>query len=131
MGKDMKNAYEGNRRTADPAARHTSNSMLIRRFWPYEKKYWKIILIDLTCALLTCLCDLILPLILRYITNTAVSDLAALTVGVILKLALQLGGDARKVIADNLRNDEADDAGVLPHHDACREIRRVIQLVRN
>ena len=84
----MKNAYEGNRRTADPAARHTSNSMLIRRFWPYEKKYWKIILIDLTCALLTCLCDLILPLILRYITNTAVSDLAALTVGVILKLAL-------------------------------------------
>ena len=73
--------------TPDPAARHTSNVTLIRRFWPYEKKYWKIIVLDLFCALLTCLCDLVLPLILRYITNTAVSNLAALTVGVILKMA--------------------------------------------
>ena len=43
---------------------------------------------DLFCAALTCLCDLVLPLILRYITNTAVNDLAALTVGIVLKLAL-------------------------------------------
>ncbi|WP_242967449.1 ABC transporter ATP-binding protein [Faecalibacterium sp. An77] len=41
---------------------------------------------DLFCAALTCICDLVLPLILRYITNTAVNDLAALTVGVVLKL---------------------------------------------
>ena len=43
---------------------------------------------DLFCAALTCLCDLVLPLILRYITNTAVNDLAALTVGIVVKLAL-------------------------------------------
>lgn len=42
--------------------------------------------LDLFCAALTCLCDLVLPLILRTITNTAMQDLAALTVGLILKL---------------------------------------------
>lgn len=42
--------------------------------------------LDLFCAALTCLCDLVLPLILRTITNTAMQDLAALTAGLILKL---------------------------------------------
>ena len=60
---------------------------LIQRFWPYERKYWKTVLSDLFCAALTCLCDLILPLILRTITNLAMTDLAALTVSLVLKLA--------------------------------------------
>ena len=72
----------------DPNQRHTSAVQLLRRFWPYEKKYWRTMVFDLLCAALTCLCDLVLPLILRYITNTAVNDLAALTVGIVLKLAL-------------------------------------------
>ena len=72
----------------DPNQRHTSAVQLLRRFWPYEKKYWRTMVFDLFCAALTCLCDLVLPLILRYITNTAVNDLAALTVGIVLKLAL-------------------------------------------
>ncbi len=63
-----------------------SNLQLIRRFWPYQKKYRKTMALDLFCAALTCLCDLVLPLILRTITNTAMQDLAALTVGLILKL---------------------------------------------
>ena len=72
----------------DPNRRHTSAAQLLRRFWPYEKKYWRTMVLDLFCAALTCLCDLVLPLILRYITNTAVDNLAALTVGVVLKLGL-------------------------------------------
>ena len=48
-----------------------ANKHLIRRFWPYERKYWRTVLLDLFCAALTCLCDLVLPLILRTITNTA------------------------------------------------------------
>ena len=72
----------------DPNARHTSAAQLLRRFWPYERKYWRTMVFDLFCAALTCICDLVLPLILRYITNTAVNDLAALTVGVVLKLGL-------------------------------------------
>ena len=61
---------------------------LMRRFWPYLRKYRVTVALDLFCAALTCMCDLVLPLILRTITNTAVNDLAALTVGLILKLAL-------------------------------------------
>ena len=63
-----------------------SSLQLIRRFWPYEKKYLKTVILELFCAALTCLCDLILPLILRTITNLAMTDLAALTVSLVLKL---------------------------------------------
>ena len=59
---------------------------LIRRFWPYLKKYRRTVVLDLLCAALTCLCDLVLPLILRTITNTAITDLAALSVQLVLKL---------------------------------------------
>ncbi len=61
---------------------------LLLRFWPYLKKRRKTIALDLFCAALTCLCDLVLPLILRTITNTAIQDAAALTVALIMKLAL-------------------------------------------
>ena len=64
------------------------SSQLIKRFWPYMKKYKKTIALDLFCAALTCLCDLFLPLILRNITNRAMTDLASLTVSLVLKLAL-------------------------------------------
>lgn len=60
---------------------------LIKRFWPYQRKYIKTVILDLFCAALTCLCDLILPLILRTITDLAMNDLAALTVSLVLKLA--------------------------------------------
>ena len=56
---------------ADPGRHRVSSAMLVRRFWPYQKKYLGTILLDLFCAALTCLCDLVLPLILRTITNTA------------------------------------------------------------
>ncbi len=59
---------------------------LLKRFLPYYKKYWKIVLIDLMCAGLTTICELVLPMIIRYITNAGMNDLASLTVSVILRL---------------------------------------------
>ncbi len=67
---------------------HKSNSKkgLLRRFLPYMKKYRGIVALDLFCALLTCICDLVLPLILRTITDTAINDISALTVSLVLKM---------------------------------------------
>lgn len=59
---------------------------LLKRFLPYYKKYWKIVVIDLLCAGLTTICELVLPMIIRFITNTGMNDLASLTVAVILRL---------------------------------------------
>jgi len=61
---------------------------MLKRYLPYLWKYKKIMFFDLFCAALTCLCDLILPLILRTITNTAINDIASMTVGLIAKLGL-------------------------------------------
>ncbi len=61
---------------------------LVKRFVPYFKKYIGILALDLFCASLTTLCEIYLPLIVRYLTDIGVSDPAALTVQVIL----QLGG---------------------------------------
>lgn len=60
---------------------------LMARFLPYYRKYWKTVLFDLGCASLTTLCELALPLIVHTITRTATTDIAALTVSLILKLA--------------------------------------------
>jgi ABC-type multidrug transport system, ATPase and permease components len=54
-------------------------SYLIRRFIPYFKPYKHILVLDLFCATLTTLCDLVLPVIVRYLTNKASTDLAQLT----------------------------------------------------
>ena len=59
---------------------------LLRRFLPYYKKYIHIVIIDLFCAGLTTVCELVLPMIIRYITNTGMTDLESLTVTIILQL---------------------------------------------
>jgi len=43
---------------------------------------------DLFCAALTTICEIVLPLIIRYITNQATQDIALLTVGVIARLGI-------------------------------------------
>ncbi|MBQ3011444.1 MAG: hypothetical protein IJD81_09670, partial [Oscillospiraceae bacterium] len=73
---------------ADAPRYNASKQSLIARFWPYEKKYLHIVIFDLFCAALTCICDLVLPLIMRHITDLAINDLAALTVELVLKLGL-------------------------------------------
>ena len=69
-----------------PQQKKARNFELTRRFLPYYKKYWKLLVFDLFCASLTTVCDLVLPMIVRYITNTGMTDLAALTVSTVLRL---------------------------------------------
>jgi len=61
---------------------------LMKRFFPYFKKYRGILFMDLFCAALTTICELVLPLIMRYITNEGISNLAALSVGTIVRLGV-------------------------------------------
>lgn len=63
-------------------------SVLIRRFAPYYKKYTGVLIFDLVCAALTTVCEILLPLILRYITNEGMYNLASLTVRTILTIGL-------------------------------------------
>ncbi len=63
-------------------------SELMKRFMPYYAKHKGVIVMDLFCASLTTLCELVLPMILRYITNTGLNDLASLTVDIVAKLGL-------------------------------------------
>ncbi len=58
---------------------------LIKRFLPYYKKYRWVLLLDLLCAALTTVCELVLPMIVRRITGLATDNLAGLTVGLIVR----------------------------------------------
>ena len=58
---------------------------LIRRFLPYYKKYRLILVLDLLCAALTTVCELVLPLIVRAITGAATEEPLTLTVGFVLR----------------------------------------------
>lgn len=61
---------------------------LIRRFMPYFKKYTPILIFDLFCATLTTVCELVFPQIVRFITNTAMYEPAALTMEVVTKIGI-------------------------------------------
>ncbi len=61
---------------------------LFRRFAPYFGKYKATLFLDLFCAALTTVCELVLPLIMRYITNEGLRDLAALSARTIVGLGL-------------------------------------------
>lgn len=66
--------------------RQMKTSVLLKRFAPYFKKYRGVLVFDLFCASLTTLCELVLPLMVRYLTNLANTNLEALTVSVILRI---------------------------------------------
>ena len=66
--------------------RKYTTSELIKRFMPYFKPYYKTLFTDLFCAALTTICEIILPLIIRQITNTALQDVALLTTKMIASL---------------------------------------------
>ena len=63
------------------------SSQLIRRFWPYLRKYRKLLALDLFFAALTTLCDIALPMIMRSLTNSALGAAAELTAGAVLRMA--------------------------------------------
>ena len=69
--------------------RQFSTGTLIRRFLPYYRPYLPTLIFDLFCAALTTVCELALPMIVRAITNRAMSGaIDELTVGYILRIGL-------------------------------------------
>ncbi|MBE7048278.1 MAG: ABC transporter ATP-binding protein [Ruminococcaceae bacterium] len=61
---------------------------LLLRFIPYFKKYKWILFLDLFFASLTTVCELVLPLLVRLITDCASNSLESLTVQLILSVGL-------------------------------------------
>ena len=59
---------------------------LIKRFVPYFKKYKWILVLDLICAALSTVCELVFPMLVRYITDMGINDIVSLTVAVIMKI---------------------------------------------
>lgn len=62
------------------------NAKLIRRFLPYYKPHLKTLVFDLFCAALTTVCELVLPMFVRYITDAAIEDISLLTAKTILSI---------------------------------------------
>lgn len=56
------------------------------RFLPYYRPYVAIILVDLLCALLSTVCELVFPMIVRHITDIAISQTQTLLMSTVLKL---------------------------------------------
>lgn len=61
-------------------------SYLIKRFLPYFKKYKWVLVLDLFCATLTTICDLVLPMMVRYLTDIGMNDIQRLTARLILSV---------------------------------------------
>ncbi len=68
--------------------KQNNTTVLIKRFIPYFKPYKSILYMDLFCASLTTLCELVLPLIMRFITSIGTTNIEGLTVSIILQLGL-------------------------------------------
>ena len=52
----------------------------LKRFIPYFKKYKWILVLDLICASLTTVCELVFPMLVRYITDMGINDIQSLTI---------------------------------------------------
>ncbi len=65
-----------------------ATKVLLKRFIPYYRNHKKVMAFDLFCAAMTTLCELALPVIMRYITNTGLRDVSLLSVSIIGKLGL-------------------------------------------
>ncbi len=57
-------------------------------FSKYYKPYIGIIILDLLCASLSTVCELVLPMIVRYITQTAALGASPLLIGTVLRMGL-------------------------------------------
>lgn len=57
---------------------------LLKRFLPYYKLHIRTLVFDLFCASLTTVCELALPMIVRFITDAVTTDISVLTPAVIL-----------------------------------------------
>ena len=59
---------------------------MFRRFSRYYKPYIGLIILDLLCAVITTICELVFPLIVRKITNTAMDGATELLLSTVLRL---------------------------------------------
>lgn len=64
--------------------KHYTTRELLNRFVPYFYTYKTTFFIDLFCAMLTTINEMVLPMILRFLTNTGANDIESLTVNTIL-----------------------------------------------
>lgn len=67
--------------------KHPSTGALIRRFAPYFAPYKGVLVLDLLCAALTTLCEITLPLLVRYLAERGMENLSLLSVGLLLRVA--------------------------------------------
>ena len=74
-------------KTEKAGERTYGSGQLIRRFYPYLRKYRKLLYLDLFFASLTTLCDIVLPMIMRQLTNSALGNAAPLTAEAVLRMA--------------------------------------------
>lgn len=58
---------------------------MVRRFLPYYKKYIRILIFDLVCAMLTTVFELLFPLIVGEITDRAITDITSITTSFLTK----------------------------------------------
>ena len=65
-----------------------STRILLRRFAPYYRPYLGTLALDLFCAALTTVCELVLPMMIRQITDRGMYRFEELTVPFILRTAL-------------------------------------------
>lgn len=76
------------------AGQKAGNLGLMKSFLPYFKKYWVVLVLDLLCAAFTTVCELVFPLIVRFITDLGMNDLERLTVQLVLSVGVFLPGSA-------------------------------------
>ncbi|MCD7857300.1 MAG: ABC transporter ATP-binding protein/permease [Clostridiales bacterium] len=60
---------------------------LMKRFLPYMARYKGVMVFDLFCASMTTLCDIVLPQIMSYLTNSATDAEVELTAAAVWKMA--------------------------------------------
>ena len=70
------------------STRTMRTSALLKRFLPYYKRYLPILTLDMLFAALTTLCEIVLPLIVRNITQLATTDITQLTVPYVLRIGV-------------------------------------------
>ena len=80
---------------------------LLSRFLPYYKKYKWILVLDLFCAALTTVCELVLPMIVSEITHRGETDPSSLTWKFVLTMGgiYLLGPQKGTVVAENRIHD--------------------------
>lgn len=76
-----------NKSRSDTNGRSYSTGTLLRRFGPYYRPRAGELALDLFCASLTSVCDIVLPVMIRQITNTGMYHFELLTIRYILRIA--------------------------------------------